>query len=179
MKPPAGKTVSQRQGKSIVDTALARIEVRRAGSTVRLCVSGWGGSPEATPLIGRFTESLNGRGFDLRSTDNPVFQRPIRLESVGFDDGDRVESLVFEADTARVVLQVGDEHQRRAAAFCQRHRHFTTTESMDDLAAEFERVAREARADTLRRLAGVCRDQASLAIEGGLFGKDQPEGDGG
>jgi uncharacterized ferredoxin-like protein len=74
---------------------------------------------------------------------------------------------------------VDGEHQRRAAAFCQRHRHFTTTESMDDLAADFERVAREARADTLRRVAGACRDQASIAIEGVLFGRDQPEGDGG
>lgn len=169
--------MSPRHGKPPVDTALARIEVKRAGSTVRLSVSGDG--TDASPLVRRFAESLNGRGLDLKSADNPVFQRPIRLESVGFDGEDRVESLVFEADTASVVLQVGDEHERRAAAFCQRHRHFTTTESMADLAAEFERVAREARADTLRRLAGVCRDQAALAIEGALFGRDQPEGDSG
>jgi hypothetical protein len=49
-----------------------------------------------------------------------------------------------------VILSVEAEHTDRAAAFCQRHRHFTTSEAMDDLAAEFERVAREARAQALK-----------------------------
>ena len=44
------------------------------------------------------------------------------------------------------VLVVAEEHQRRAAEFCRRHRDFTTTEAMDDIAEEFERVARVARA---------------------------------
>jgi|HubBroStandDraft_2_1064218.scaffolds.fasta_scaffold01263_10 hypothetical protein len=50
------------------------------------------------------------------------------------------------------VLVVTEEHQRRAAEFCRRHRDFTTTEAMDDLAEEFERVAREVRGEVVRWL---------------------------
>jgi hypothetical protein len=145
---PADKTASHRQGKPL-DTALARIEVKRAGSIVYLCISGDGVG--AAPLIRQFVESLNGRSFSLLANDNPVFKRPIRLESVGLDDEERVESIVLEADATSVVLQVAGDHERRAAAFCQRHRHFTTTESMDDLAAEFERVARQGERDGRQR----------------------------
>lgn len=49
-----------------------------------------------------------------------------------------------------VILVVREEHKRRAAEFCQRHRDFTTYEVMDDLATEFERVAREARTKALQ-----------------------------
>ena len=50
------------------------------------------------------------------------------------------------------TLTVAEEHERRAAEFCRRHRHLETSEAMDDLAAEFERVARDARAAVLRWL---------------------------
>jgi len=54
----------------------------------------------------------------------------------------------------KTVLVVAEKHNARAAEFCRRHRHFTTTEAMDDLAAEFEKVAREARAEVLREIDG-------------------------
>ena len=49
-----------------------------------------------------------------------------------------------------IVLMVSEENKRRSAEFCRLHRDFTTSEAMDDLAAEFERVARVARATSLR-----------------------------
>lgn len=72
-----------------------------------------------------------------------------------------------------VVLIVAAEHERRAAEFCQRHRDFTTSESMDDLAAEFEKVARAARERALKDAASWCqnvggrlpREQATIAFE--------------
>lgn len=49
------------------------------------------------------------------------------------------------------ILRIAKEHEDRAAAFCRDHRHasFSTTETMDDLATEFEKVAREAREKAL------------------------------
>lgn len=72
------------------------------------------------------------------------------------------------------VLVVAEEHERRAAEFFRLHRHFTTSEAMDDLAAEFEKVAREARAKALRDAAewvqtvgqrSASRERASVAFE--------------
>ena len=57
-----------------------------------------------------------------------------------------------------VVLIVAEEHERRAAEFCQRHQDFTTSESMDDLAAEFEKVARAARAQAMKDAASWCQN---------------------
>ena len=50
-----------------------------------------------------------------------------------------------------VVLSVAEEHKGRAADFCRKHRHdnFVMSEVMDDLADEFEKVARAARARAL------------------------------
>jgi hypothetical protein len=176
MKTPQRASGKQKSSAPTDPGAVARIEVRRIGDKVRLEVSG--ASPDAAVLIQQFVSALNGQTFDphLRS---PAFKRAIRLTDVGLDDGEEVDSIALEADVAHVPLDVDDPHQRRAAAFCRRHRFTTSTEAMDDLAAEFERVTREARADTLRRLADVCRDQASLAIDGALVGRDQSEGDGG
>jgi len=56
------------------------------------------------------------------------------------------------------VFVVAHEHQDRAAAFCQKHRHFTTTEAMDDLAAEFEKLAREVRDKALKDAAEWCQN---------------------
>ncbi len=143
-----------------VDRSMARIEVRRVGDKVRLEVSG--ASPDASALIQQFVGALNGRTFDPRShLASPAFSRPIRLDDVGLDEHGEVGSVTLEADVAKVVLQVDDEHERRAAAFCQRHRHTTTTEALDDLAAEFERVAREASGAALRRAATWCSDQST------------------
>lgn len=50
----------------------------------------------------------------------------------------------------KAVLAVAEEHNRRAAEFCRRHRDFTTTEAMDDLAAEFEKLSREVRNKALK-----------------------------
>lgn len=157
------KTVQRASGKqrSSAPTdlgAAARIEVRRIGDKVRLEVSG--ASPDAVVLIQQFVSALNGQTFDphLRS---PAFKRAIRLTDVGLDDGEEVDSIALEADVAYVPLEVADPHQQRAAAFCQRHRHTTTTEAMDDLAAEFERVARGAWGAALRSAAAWCKDQSN------------------
>ena len=56
------------------------------------------------------------------------------------------------------ILVIDEEHDRRAAEFCRLHRHFTTSEAMDDLAASFERVACEARAKALKDAAGWVED---------------------
>lgn len=53
------------------------------------------------------------------------------------------------------ILSIAEEHERRAAEFCRRHRDFTTTEAMDDLAAEFEKLARVTRFKVLRWLRGT------------------------
>lgn len=58
--------------------------------------------------------------------------------------------------TRDAVFVVAPEHEDRAAKFCQKHRHFTTTEAMDDLAAEFEKVARNTRAEMLLWLRETC-----------------------
>jgi hypothetical protein len=57
-------------------------------------------------------------------------------------------------DTSVTILVVDEQHEQRAAEFCRRHRHrdLTTSEAMDDLAAEFEKVAREARSEVVRWL---------------------------
>ena len=49
-----------------------------------------------------------------------------------------------------VALSVAEEHVRRAAEFCRQHRDFKTSEALDTLAAEFEKVARAARAKALQ-----------------------------
>jgi hypothetical protein len=60
-------------------------------------------------------------------------------------------------DKRDVVLVVAEEHQRRAAEFCRLHRgDLATSETMDDLAAEFERVARAA-ADPMHPFTSVLR----------------------
>ena len=58
--------------------------------------------------------------------------------------------------TRDVVFTVAPEHEDRAAEFCRQHRHFTTTEAMDDLATEFEKVARNTRAEMLLWLRETC-----------------------
>jgi hypothetical protein len=57
-----------------------------------------------------------------------------------------------------VVFSITEERQRRAAEFCRRHRHFETSEAMDDLAAEFEKLAREVRAQALKDAAEWCQN---------------------
>lgn len=49
------------------------------------------------------------------------------------------------------ILRVEQQHVDRASAFCMAHRHasFLESEIMDDLATEFEKVAREAREKAL------------------------------
>jgi len=154
----------QKSGSNVGPMPSARIEVQRIGDKVRLGVTG--DSPEAIVLLQQFVGALNGRAYDPDNIgENRLFSRPIRLESVGFDDGEEVDSVAFEADAARVILHVDDEHAQRAAAFCQRHRNTTTSEAMDDLAAEFERVAREAKASALRLAADWCSDQSALAAK--------------
>lgn len=54
-----------------------------------------------------------------------------------------------------IILVVAEEHEQRAAEFCLRHRHLTTSEAMDDLATEFERIAREARVESAEFQRGV------------------------
>jgi hypothetical protein len=169
------KTVQRASGKQKTSDpsdlgAAARIEVRRTDDKVRLEVIG--ASPDAVFLIQHFVGTFdpNAHLENPGKLATPVFQRPIRLDSVGLDDSNEVESVTFEADVTRVVLHVDERHQDRAIAFCQRHRHTTTTEAMDDLAAEFERVAREAKAAAFRAAGGWCVDQASAAKEG--TGKD-------
>jgi len=145
-------------------SALARIEVRRIDDKVRFEVTGE--SPDAVVLVQQFVGALNGRTFDIAShLKSPAFDRPIRLESVGFGDDEEVNSIALEADLVKTILHVDDAHARRAAAFCQRHRHTTTTEAMDDLATEFERVSREAKASALRLAADWCSDQSALAAK--------------
>lgn len=159
--------------------ATAKIAIRRTGgASVRLYVSGW--TTDAAPVIRQFVEALNGRSFDATATDSPAFHRPIRLENVGLDDEDRIESIAFEADLRATVLVVADRHQRRAAEFCRRHRHFTTSEAMDALAAEFERVGREEarreRVRALERAGGWCLDQAAAAKADETPGTDTEQG---
>jgi hypothetical protein len=134
---------SGKQRSSGVVGALARIEARRVDDKVRLELAG--ASADAIVLLQQFVGALNGRTFDPSAPlATRAFDRPIRLESVGIGDDGEVDSVAFEASVAAVIHHVDSEHERRAAAFCQRHRHTTTTEALDDLAAEFERVAREA-----------------------------------
>jgi hypothetical protein len=94
-----------------------------------------------------------------------VFLRPARLESVGLDEQDRVESVAFEVDARSVVLAVANPHEQRAAEFSRRYRDFTTTEALSELAAEFERVARQEgrreRAGALRGVAEWCLERAA------------------
>lgn len=157
---------------------VATIAVRRLGSVVRLDIGG--ASPESLALIRQFAQALNGRPVDPSADETPAFHRPIRLESVGFDERDQVESLAFEADAEATVLVVNDRHQRRAAEFCRRHRHFATSEAMDALAAEFERVGREEarreRVRALERAGGWCLDQAAAAKADETPGTDTEQG---
>lgn len=162
MKTVTERAVSGKHKSSVATGARARIEVDRPNGRVRLEVCGE--SPEAVALIQQFVGALNGRTFDPKShLSSPAFTRAIQLECVGLDDSNEVESVTLSADVVQTLLHVDDEHQRRATAFCQRHRHTTTTEAMDDLAAEFERVAREAASAALRRAADWCSDQSRLA----------------
>lgn len=157
--------------------ALARVEVRRIDDVVQLEVAGI--TPEAVVLVQQFVAALHGRAFDVGALlASGAFKRAIRLESVGFDDGEEVDSIVLEADVAKTVLQVDGEHERRAAAFCQRHRAHTTTEAMDDLAAEFEKVSRRAtrreRVRVYQRVSEWCQKQA--LVEDGTEPSDEDGG---
>ena len=57
----------------------------------------------------------------------------------------------------KTVLAVDEEHTKRAGEFCRRHRHVEASEAMDALAAEFEKLAREARDRALRDAAKWCQ----------------------
>jgi hypothetical protein len=153
-----------RSGEEIsAPSALATIAIRRIGDVIRLDVSSV--NPQALALVRQFVDTLNSRPFDPRLNDNSVFDRSIRLESVGLDEHGQVESVAFEADVQTIVFVVEGRHERRAAEFCRRHRgDLTTTEAMDDLAAQFEMVDRESRrerANALRRIGDWCLEQAA------------------
>jgi len=69
-----------------------------------------------------------------------------------------------------VLLSVSEANQARAAEFCRRHRSFDTTETLDDLAAEFERVRLAALKDAAEWIESVgrhsaSRERASVAFE--------------
>lgn len=72
-----------------------RLEVREVNGTVRLDVTCT--NAHELLLLRRFVEMLNGGPLDKQNVaSNPVFDRPIRIESVGFDANGNVESAAFE-----------------------------------------------------------------------------------
>ena len=72
-----------------------KIETRHMHGTVRLDLTGE--NAEEWRQIRAFVEALNGGPLskDLDAKD-PVFDLPVRVESVGFDDDGSIESIAIE-----------------------------------------------------------------------------------
>jgi hypothetical protein len=75
-----------------------KIEVRRVGDAAHLVLAGE--TAAEWRALREFVELINGGPVDPTDVDvNPVFDRSLRVESVGFDDDGIVESLTVEGDT--------------------------------------------------------------------------------
>ena len=68
-----------------------KVETRYIHGTVRLDLAGE--SAEEFRQIRAFVEALNGG--PLGKGENPVFDLPVHVESVGFDDDGSVESIAL------------------------------------------------------------------------------------
>ena len=71
-----------------------KIEVRHIHGTVRLDLAGE--TAEEFRQIRAFVEALNGGPVIANGRKNPVFDLPVRVESVGFDGDGSIESIALE-----------------------------------------------------------------------------------
>jgi len=72
-----------------------KVQVRHVHGTVRLDLAGE--NADDFQQIRAFVEALNGKPIDKDNVaGNPVFDLPVRVESVGFDGDGSVESIAIE-----------------------------------------------------------------------------------
>ena len=70
-----------------------KIEARHIHGTVRLDLTGE--TADEFRQIRAFVEALNGGPVTANGKKNPVFDLPVRVESVGFDGDGNVESIAI------------------------------------------------------------------------------------
>ena len=71
-----------------------KIEVRHIHGTVRLDLTGE--TAEEFQSIRAFVEALNGGPVAPNGKKHPVFDLPVRIESIGFDGDGSIESVAIE-----------------------------------------------------------------------------------
>jgi hypothetical protein len=65
----------------------------------------------------------------------------------------------YDEKSLKHIFGISEENMTRAATFCQNHRaaDFSFSEVLSDLAVEFERIERDARARVLRHVIEKCK----------------------